>query len=147
MLKTSSSVLRHRRGEGNGGVIVVILIVGGIILWCSNTPDGKKAFMQAVAAVQPPVQISLTPFLVFNGYYVNITNTSSGTTLNGVTVTYTGASGNSMTQALGTLRPGETRTLDPTAVRWTVEQHQTISVSASGMYVPKVLETNVLIKR
>ncbi|MBM4070262.1 MAG: hypothetical protein FJ271_15100 [Planctomycetes bacterium] len=151
MLKNNSSALgqiRSRRGEGNGGLIAVVLIVGGLIWWWgSNTQEGKQAFKQTVAAVQPPVQVSLTPYLIFNGYYVNVTNTSSHISLTDVTVTYTDATGNSVMQRVGSLRPGETKTLDPSDARWTVERHETISVAANGLYVPKALDTNVLIHR
>ncbi len=103
-----------------------------------------QATKKAVAATQPPVQVSLSSFLIFDGYYVNILNTSDSMTITGVTVTYTGASGNSVTQSVGTLSPRESKTLDPSNI-WTVEKHETITVSASG-YVPKTLETNILIK-
>jgi hypothetical protein len=142
---------QKRKGEGDSGgcgCVVVVLTIGAILVFAfSQSPEGKQAFKQAAAAVQPPVQVSLTPFLVFNGYYVNVTNTSSSTTLTGVTVKYTGASGNSKTQTIGMLKPGETKTLDPSDVRWTVEKHETISVSADGNFVPKVLETNILINK
>jgi len=140
--------VERRRGEGEVGCFIVLLVVGAIILFLvSKTPQGQQAFKQAAAAVQPPVQVRLTPFLVFKGYYVVVTNTSSSTTLTGVTVTYTGASGNSRSQTIGTLNPGETKELDPSDVKWTVEKQETISVSAAGNYIPKVLETNVLIDK
>jgi hypothetical protein len=64
-----------------------------------------------------------------------------------VTVTYTGASGNTRTQAVGALGPGETNTLDPLDVGWTVEKQETITVEADGDYIAKVLETNGLFEQ
>lgn len=132
--------------KGNGGVVLVIVLVGAWLIYAfSNTPSGKQAFSQVAAAVQPPVQVRLTPFMVFQGFYVHISNTSGVETLYGVNVTYTGASGNSVTQAVGTLKPNETKTLDPSQAKWTVEKHERISVSVTGNFVPKVVETNQLI--
>ena len=140
--------IESRRGEGKAGIIIAVLIVGAILLWMfSKTPEGEHAFKQVATAVQPPVQVTLTPFIILSGYYVNVTNTSSSSTLSSVTVTYTGASGNSKTQTVGTLKPGETQTVDPSSVGWTVEKQEVISVSASGNFVPKVLKTNVLIDK
>jgi hypothetical protein len=61
-------------------------------------------------------------------------------------VTYIGERGNTRTQAIGALRPGETNTLDPSDVGWMVEKNETITVEADGAYIPKVLETNALLE-
>jgi hypothetical protein len=104
----------------------------------------QTAAQRAIAATQPPVEVTLTPFLVFNGYYVNIINMSPSATITGVQVTYTSASGNSVTQDVGTLQPRQAVVLDPSTINWTVVKNESISVSASN-YVPKTLSTNVLI--
>jgi hypothetical protein len=133
-------------GNSNGcGCLVFLIIVGGIICFASQSPEGKLAFRQAVAVVQPPVQVTLSPFLIFDGYYVEVKNTSTSSALANVTVTYRDANGNTKSQSVGPLKPGETKTLDPSVVNWTVAKHETISVSTNGNYVPKVLETNALI--
>jgi hypothetical protein len=132
-------------GGGCGGA--ALLIIGGIALFAiCNSQEGKKLGQDVISKTQPPVQVSLTRYLIFKGYYVNVTNTSTSTTVNGVVVTYTGTSGNSKAQILGTLRPGETKTLSPSDVQWRVEKHESISVSADG-YITKTLNTNTLIDR
>ncbi len=108
--------------------------------------DNIKHTANAVATkTQPPVQVTTTPFLILKGCYVNVSNTSATTTLTGVEVTYTGPSGNTKSQMIGTLKPNETKTLDPSDVRWTVEKHETITVAADN-YLSKTLDTNILIK-
>jgi len=96
-------------------------------------------------ATQPPVEASLAPFPDFKGYYVKLLNTSDSATISGIKVTYTSASGDSVTYDFGMLPAGQSVTLDPSDVNWTVERGQTISVSASG-YLSKSLDTDVLIK-
>ena len=112
-----------------------------LLAGCSEIEEATK---KAIAATQPPVQVSLTPYLIFDGYYVNVLNTSDTQSIGRVTLTYTSASGNSVSQDLGTLSPGQSKTLDPSNVNWRVVKHETISVSASS-HIPKTLKTNVLI--
>ena len=132
---------RIRKGETSGWVIAALVVIGGIVLYSFyHSQEGQKLLTKA----QPPVQVTLTPFLIFDGYYVNIMNTSTDTTIYDVVVTYTGASGNTKTQTIKMIQPGKTETLDPSDVDWKVVRHESISVSARG-YLNKTLETNILI--
>ena len=108
--------------------------------------EAKRVGNQTIAAVQPSVQVSLSPFLILRGYYVNVANTSDSSSLTNVTVTYTGSSGNSKTQTIGVLKPLQSVIVDPSDVGWTIERHETISVSASGC-ISKTLQTDILITK
>jgi hypothetical protein len=106
--------------------------------------EAKRAGGSILHATQPPVELSLTPFTFFSGYYVNIRNTSEKA-LTDVTVTYTSVSGTSVSQQIGALAPHQSVTLDPSDIKWRVVKNEQITVSASGC-VPKVLATNSLIQ-
>jgi hypothetical protein len=131
--------------SGCGCSVLAIVLLAAIALFAlSQLPEGQQLLKQAVSGSQPPVEISLSEFLVFNGYYVHVRNVSKSTTLRGVRVVYTSASGNSVTQTIGELKPQAIKVLDPSDVRWQVAKHEWVMVSADG-FLPKTLETNVLI--
>ena len=79
----------------------------------------------------PPVMVVLQPFLISDGYYVIIQNTSSSEPVS-VTVTYTDAVGTSTTQQSGTINPGSVAKLDPSDISWRVAAGGTITVSTDG---------------
>jgi hypothetical protein len=124
--------------------VLVFLVLGGFLYLTIFRGGGGGPIGQLITEVQPPVEISLTRYLVFNGYYVNVFNASRTATITGVIVTYTSASGNTRTQTFGTIRPGETETRDPADVDWIIEKHESIGVSAQS-YFTKTLETDILI--
>lgn len=97
---------------------------------------------EVAGKVQPPVQVTLMPYLFVSGYYVNVTNLSE-TALTNVTVTYLWQ-GNTRSQTVGTLAPRESKTIDPADAHFTVKKNEQIRVSASG-YVPKTIDTNTLV--
>ena len=104
----------------------------------------EQAANKAIASVQPPVEVTLTPFFIFKGYYVNVLNTSDSKTITGVKVTYTSASGTSVSQKIGTLSPKQHVTLDPSEINWQVVPHETITISATK-HMDKTVATNSLI--
>ena len=121
------------------------LLISFVAIFAFFSCGCDKAQIQTyISKTQPPVQITLTSYAIFKGYYVNVMNTSSNTTIDGVVVTYTGLGGATKTQTIGTLKPNESKTLDPSEVDWTVVTHESISVSANG-YLAKTLETGDLI--
>lgn len=93
--------------------------------------------------VQVPVSVQLTPFLIFDGYYVQLGNMSDEA-LTDVFLTYYDAQGNSRTQQVGRIGPNETVLIDPSEVNWRVVKHEEIAIHAKG-HVRRVVETNVLI--
>lgn len=108
------------------------------------TTTSFSGCQETVGQVQAPVQVSLTSYLIMNGYWVNVTNLSDSTITN-VTVTYVWQ-GNSKTQTVGSLAPRETKTIDPADITIRVERNEKIRVSASG-YFPKTVTTNTLIDK
>jgi hypothetical protein len=106
--------------------------------------QGGCAEVQSIASkTQAPIYPSLTPFLIFNGYYVNLNNTSDSA-LTGVYITYYDSQGNTVTQQVGSIGPKESVSVDPSEVNWRVTKHEKIAVHADG-YLRRVVETNVLI--
>lgn len=153
-------------GEGCGGCVVVVVVAGLAIAaangGCGGPAAGDKGtaggganalvnaidrgitfVREAPTRVEPPVGLSVEPFLFLRGYYLVVRN-ASGDTLKGVVVTYVAASGNTVTQAVGDLPPGRAVRLDPSDVRWQVERNERVRVSADG-YLSKTVETNALI--
>jgi len=115
--------------------------VGALILIKLLAPEGLR---EITGMVQPPVQLTLTKYLIENGYYVNVQNLSDKTLVN-VTVTYLWQ-GNSKDQWVGILDPWESMTIDPDREGIRVQKNEHIRVSSDG-YVPKTIETNTLINQ
>ena len=117
------------------------LVALGLLLFATSMFPGCQ---ETIGKVQTPAQVSLTPYLVMNGYWVNVTNLSDSTISN-VSVTYVWQ-GNSKTQTIGTIGPKETKTIDPADADIRIERNEKIRLSASG-YIPKTIETNLLIDK
>jgi len=84
-MRINSTIRKHEGKSDTGCGGGVLLVIGGIIvLSLFNSPEGKKL----VSATQPPVQVSLTPYMIFDGYYVNVLNTSNSTFIQNVVVTW-----------------------------------------------------------
>jgi len=56
------------------------------VCFAAGCSESELALKKAVSATQPPVEVSLTPFLIFDGYYVNVRNTSGSTSMSSVTL-------------------------------------------------------------
>lgn len=107
---------------------------------------GCAEVQSTVSRTQVPASVSLTPFLLYKGYYVNVYNASSSSLTN-VSLTYywaDGREGPSQPVGVYSLGPGEVVTVDPSEVGWIVARHEKIAVRADG-YLRKVMATNVLV--
>ena len=98
---------------------------------------------EIAATLHPPVQVRLTPYLIANGYYVEVVNMSEHQTLYNVTVTYRWQ-GLSLDQTVGTIAPRTAKTIDPWDANYRVQKNEQIQVSADG-YISKTIDTNTLI--
>lgn len=78
------------------------------------------------------VTAGLSPFAITNGYYVLLQNSSRTAALEDVTVEYRAADGQTATQVVGTIGPGERKRIDPSAVPWRVERGESFHVTARG---------------
>jgi len=93
---------------------------------------------------EPPVRVNLVSFLVSKGYYVVITNTHETVILENVSIEYTDGNGKTSTQTVGTIRPKEAKSLDPSDIKWRVERNEKISIKAGG-YLTKTINVNSLL--
>lgn len=132
-----------RRGEGKNGM-GTLLVVGVLLYFLAKTNEGKRLFQNAVQSTQPPVFLSLTPYAIETGYYLNVTNLGSKP-LFGVKVDYLDSQGVSREQFIGAIAVGETKKLDPSEVNWRIAPNESIGVSSKG-FIKKVVDTNVLIQ-
>jgi len=108
-------------------------------------PEGVvRANLFPVLVPELPLSVSLTRFAFFPGYYVNVYNGSTAS-INGVTITYTDVNRKTKDQSIGVVGPNETKQMDPSQVRWTVEAGETITLSAVG-YRSVTAKVNSLIK-
>ena len=132
-----------RRGEGKSGM-GTLLVVGVFLYFLANTNEGKRLFQNAVQSTQPPVFLSLTPYAIETGYYLNVTNLGTKP-LFLVKVDFMDAQGLSREIYIGTIKIGETKKLDPSQVNWRIAPNESIGVSAAD-FIKKVVDTNVLIQ-
>ncbi len=121
----------------------MIAVASSVILLSFSIPS-CSTIERVVRFTQVPVRVSLSSFWIFEGYYVDLTNTSQKT-LTGVQVKYVDATGQqTCTQDVGSIRAGETVRLDPSGKNWTVVANETIEISSNG-YLSRTYSTNTLI--
>ncbi|MFO0797746.1 MAG: hypothetical protein U0804_09715 [Gemmataceae bacterium] len=94
-------------------------------------PPGPLTKVPDVKPAEPAHWVSggLTPFALSKGYYVVLDNTTA-VPLEDVTVEYSAPDGRTRVQAVGSLRPGEQRRVDPSP--WVIEPGQSFLVRARG---------------